>query len=182
MDRGRNQPLIGQNLSYAWFNDKKPKHIARAGLRKHDATNNRIERLNGTVRERVKVQRGWESFKTPIAEGQRIHYNFVKPHQVLEGWTPARVAGIGVEVDNKWMKLLKRATASLGALKAKLLAVGVVILIVGFLTMILASQWYPRTGLTVSASYVYLYVTGGLVFAFGCGITAYGALKKDLIK
>lgn len=26
--------------------------------------------------------------KTPLAEGQRIQYNFVKPHMALEGQTP----------------------------------------------------------------------------------------------
>ena len=57
----------------------KPEHIANAGIRKRHATNNRIERLNGTLRERVKVQRGWKSINTLIAEGQRIQYNFVKP-------------------------------------------------------------------------------------------------------
>ena len=96
-----------EGISYAWFNDRKPEHIAKAGIRKHNATNNRIERLNGTVRERVKVQRGWKTFKTPIAEGQRIHYNFVKPHMALEGQTPAQVAGVGVDSKNKWLALLR---------------------------------------------------------------------------
>ena len=86
--------------------DKKPEHIAKAGIRKHNATNNRMERLNGTLRERVKVQRGWKSMKTPLAEGQRIHYNFVKPHEALAGQTPAQVAGIGVEGKNKWLAML----------------------------------------------------------------------------
>ena len=31
-----------EGISYAWFNDKRPKHIAKARLRKPDATNNRI--------------------------------------------------------------------------------------------------------------------------------------------
>jgi transposase-like protein len=101
-----------EGISYAWFNEQKPKHIARAGLRKHDATNNRIERMNGTLRERVKVQRGWKSMKTPIAEGQRIQYNFVKPHMALENQTPAEVAGIGVNGKNKWMELLKNSIES----------------------------------------------------------------------
>jgi transposase InsO family protein len=68
--------------------------IAKAGITKPHANNNRIERLNGTLRERVKVQRRWKSMETPLAEGQRIHYNFVKPHQALEGMTPAQRAGI----------------------------------------------------------------------------------------
>ncbi len=38
--------------------DKKPQHIAKAGVGKPHANNNRIERFNGTLRERVKVQRG----------------------------------------------------------------------------------------------------------------------------
>ncbi|MBI3859824.1 MAG: DDE-type integrase/transposase/recombinase [Thaumarchaeota archaeon] len=84
-------------------------HVPKAGLKKPHASNNRIERLNGTVRERVKVQRGWKSLKTPLAEGQRIHCNFVKPHKALQGETPAQAAGIGVDGENKWMELLKKS-------------------------------------------------------------------------
>ena len=88
----------------------KPEHVKRSGIRgKPHANNNRVERLNGTLRERVKVQRGWKSMETPLAEGMRLQYNFVKPHQALEGQTPAQRAGIGVQ-GNKWMELLKRAT------------------------------------------------------------------------
>jgi hypothetical protein len=36
----------------------------------------RVEILNGILRERVKVQRGWKNPKSAIAEGQRIYYNF----------------------------------------------------------------------------------------------------------
>jgi putative transposase len=87
----------------------KPEHIARAGIKKPHANNNRIERLNGTVRERVKVQRGWKSMETPLAEGFRLQYNFVKPHMALDGQTPAQAAGIGVSQRNKWMELLRQA-------------------------------------------------------------------------
>ena len=92
----------------SWPEGERPEHIANSGIKKvPHATNNRIERLNGTLRERVKVQRGWKSMKTPLAEGQRIHYNFVKPHQALEGQTPAERAGVGVKGENKWLSLLK---------------------------------------------------------------------------
>jgi transposase-like protein len=89
--------------------DNKPQHIAKAGIGKPHANNNRMERLNGTLRERVKVQRGWKSMDTPLAEGARIQYNFVRPHQALAGQTPADVAGIGLDSKDKWMELLKRA-------------------------------------------------------------------------
>ena len=56
----------------------------------------------------MKVQRG-KSFKTPLAEGHRIYHNFVEPHMTLEGQTPAQVAGVGVEGENKWLELLKKS-------------------------------------------------------------------------
>ncbi len=98
----------GDGIAFA-FPRNTPEHIANSGIRKPHATNNRIERLNGTVRERVKVQRGWKTMKTPLAEGQRIHYNFVKPHMALEGQTPAERAGVGIEGTDKWLSLLKAA-------------------------------------------------------------------------
>jgi hypothetical protein len=62
--------------------------------------------MNGTLRERVKVQCGWKSYEIPLADGQRIAYNFVKPHQALGGKTPAQSAGMQV---NGWKELLKGA-------------------------------------------------------------------------
>ena len=84
-------------------------HVARAGVNKPHATNNRIERLNGTVRERTKVQRGWKTMRTHLAEGQRIHYNFVKPHEGLAGQTPAERAGVGIRGRDKWLAMLTEA-------------------------------------------------------------------------
>jgi putative transposase len=91
------------------FMPSKPEHNAKAGIGKPHANNNRIERLNGTVRERTKVQRGWKTMQTAIPEGHRIQYNFVKPHMALENQTPAQAAGIVVDGRNKWLSLLKSA-------------------------------------------------------------------------
>ena len=95
-----------QAMTY-WEGESKPELVARVGIKKPAATNNRVERLNGTLRERVKVQRGWKNPASKIAEGQRIHYNFVKPHMALDGQTPAERAGVGVEGQDKWLSLLK---------------------------------------------------------------------------
>jgi hypothetical protein len=62
--------------------------------------------MNGTLRERVKVQRGWKTVKTPLAEGNRIQYNFVKPHMAFNGKTPAQVAGLDVK---GWKELLEKS-------------------------------------------------------------------------
>lgn len=75
------------------------KRVQNCGISKRE-NNNRIERMNGTLRERVEVQRGWKTPKTPLAEGNRIQYNFVKPHMALAGQTPAQAAGF----ESTWME------------------------------------------------------------------------------
>jgi hypothetical protein len=85
------------------------KRIENCGIRKRHDNNNRVERLNGTLRERAKVQRGLKTVKTLITEGQRIHYNFIKPHMALEGKTPGEVAGLGIK---GWKQLLESALST----------------------------------------------------------------------
>lgn len=80
-------------------------HIRLAG----DMNNNIVERLNGTKREREKVMRGLKTAKTPIIPMQDIYYNHVRPHQALDGKTPAEEAGVGVEKGNKWLALIERS-------------------------------------------------------------------------
>ena len=92
---------IGQTLGH------KVDHIAKCGITKPHSNNNRVERLNGTLRERVKVQRGWKTHKSAIAEGQRIYYNFIKPHQALDGKTPADKINIKIKGKNKFLELIK---------------------------------------------------------------------------
>jgi len=99
-----------EGLTFPDFS-KDPQLIQNAGIRKPHATNNRIERLNGTCRERFKVQRGWKSMKSAIPEGHRIFYNFMRPHMALDGQTPAQAAGINLKLDgNRWMALIRACT------------------------------------------------------------------------
>ena len=102
--------LNSYKMAFAGFPENvRPELIVKAGIKKPHANNNRIERLNGTVRERTKVQRGWKNMNTPLAEGFRIQYNFVKPHQALRGQTPAERAGVGVQGKDKWLAMLTEA-------------------------------------------------------------------------
>ncbi|MBN1189902.1 MAG: IS6 family transposase [Dehalococcoidales bacterium] len=57
---------------------------------------NRIERFQGSIKEKTKVVRGFKTIPTAraILDGFLIHYNFFKPHLGLKGKTPAEVAGI----------------------------------------------------------------------------------------
>ena len=59
------------------------------------------------IRERTKVVRAWKKHKTPLAEEQRIHCNFVKPHEALENQTPTQRAGIEIKARNKWKLEIK---------------------------------------------------------------------------
>ncbi len=57
------------------------------------------------------VQRGWKSMGSAIPEGNRVFYNFVRPHMALDEQTPAQAAGIDLKLDgNKWMELIRQAT------------------------------------------------------------------------
>ena len=75
----------------------------------HHPNNNHVERLHGTIRQREKVMRGLKIDDTPIVEGHRLFYNFIKPHEVLDGKTPSEVAGITIEGSNKWLTLMRNA-------------------------------------------------------------------------
>jgi len=72
--------------------------------------NNKMERLNGEIRDREKVTRNLKKDDTPILTGMQIFHNFVRPHMGLDGKTPADLAGIQVEGDDKWLTLIQNAT------------------------------------------------------------------------
>ena len=86
-------------------------HFAGVGIQ-GQVSNNRIERFHGTVRERNKVMRAIKKPDTPIVDGQRIYYNFIRPHMGLDGKTPAEKAGIEVRGKNKWLTLVQNASQS----------------------------------------------------------------------
>jgi len=68
-----------------------------------------MERMNGEVRDREKVMRGLKSKDSGIIKGFQIYHNFIKPHEALDGATPADRAGIKVEGDNKWEPIIQNA-------------------------------------------------------------------------
>jgi hypothetical protein len=72
--------------------------------------NNKMERLNGEIRDREKVMRGLEKSDTPILTGYQIYHNFIRPHEGLNGKTPAEVAGIDIQGENKWMTMIQNAS------------------------------------------------------------------------
>ncbi len=82
------------------------RHIAFKG----DKNNNRMERLNGEIRDREKVMRGLKRADSPILSGYQIYHNYLRPHAGLNGRTPAEACGIGIRGENKWVTLIKNAS------------------------------------------------------------------------
>lgn len=70
------------------------------------------ERLNGTIREREKVTRNLKEQAPVIIEGYRNYYNLVRPHQALNGKTPAQLANLDLNLEkNKWLALIRKSSA-----------------------------------------------------------------------
>jgi len=89
--------------------DTRPELVQRVGIRARE-TNNIIERMHGTVKDRTKPMRGLKSLGSTkaIMEGFAIHYNFVRPHQTLNGKTPAQVSRMNAP--SNWKTLIEEAT------------------------------------------------------------------------
>jgi transposase-like protein len=84
-------------------------HVAGVGLQGR-LNNNRMERYQGTLKARTKVMRALKNSDTAILDGQCIYYSHIRPHQGLNGKTPAQAAGLELEFDgNKWLRLIQNA-------------------------------------------------------------------------
>jgi transposase-like protein len=75
-------------------------HIRHIKL-KGDMNNNKMERLNGEIRQREKTMRGLKREDTPILTGYQIYHNYIREHEGLNGKTPAEACGITIEGQNK---------------------------------------------------------------------------------
>ncbi len=87
----------------------RPEHIQDI---RFDGTvhNNKMERMNGEIRDRERVMRTLEKSNTPILAGIQIFHNYIKPHQGLKGKTPAEAAGIEIKGKDKWLTVIQNAS------------------------------------------------------------------------
>ena len=75
-------------------------------------SNNLIERLRGSEKERVKVMmHGFDQDNgcAALMEGFRVHYNLIRDHQTL-GAMPGEVAGLPRIDGFRWLVVLKKST------------------------------------------------------------------------
>jgi transposase-like protein len=86
----------------------RPELIRRVGIR-NVHNQNAVERLHGTLKDRLKSTRGLKGEETvrTLLEGWVVHYNYVRKHQTIK-MTPAQASGLNMK--NDWHLLVKEAT------------------------------------------------------------------------
>jgi putative transposase len=75
----------------------KANHIRKIGFDRKVHNNNKMERMNGEIRDREKTMRGLKTKDTAILTGYQLFHNYIRPHSALEGKTPAEACGIKIE-------------------------------------------------------------------------------------
>lgn len=77
-----------------------------------EGLNPKVERLNGTVRDREIPMRGMDRAESAqeLMDAMRIHYNFIRGNLAIGGQTPAEAAGINLNLkENKTESLMRQA-------------------------------------------------------------------------
>jgi len=94
---------------YTMRKDTRPELVQRVGIRARE-TNNIVERLHCTLKDRTKPMRGLKSYESTklLLDGWSVHYNCVRPHQSLGNKTPAQAARMNIP--NTWKGLIDEAT------------------------------------------------------------------------
>ena len=87
----------------------RPEHIRDI---RFDGTihNNKMERMNGEIRDRERVMRTLKKTDSPILTGYQLFHNYIRPHMALDGQTPADKAGITVKGKDKWLTIIQNAS------------------------------------------------------------------------
>jgi len=111
------------NFHHAWKNQYRPKNFLHKDTEHHRhihiagyMNNNQMESFNGnTLRAREKAMRGIKRDDSAILKGMQIHHNFIRPHQGLDGDTPADRAGIRIAGESKWKVIIQNASTALNS-------------------------------------------------------------------
>ena len=94
-----------------WTREKatRTEHIRHIRIQ-GDHNNNKMERMNGEIRDREKTMRGLKTTDTSILTGYQLFHNYIRPHEALDGKTPSEACGITIEGQNKWITLIQNAS------------------------------------------------------------------------
>ena len=90
--------------------EENTKHIRKITFDGRVHNNNKMERMNGEIRDREKTMRGLKQRRTVILQGYQLYHNYIRPHEALDGKTPSEACGIQIEGKNKWLTLIQNAS------------------------------------------------------------------------
>lgn len=107
-DGARNFMQAHKKEWYSRYKEDSVQHIRHIHF-KGDKNTNKMERLNGEIRDREKVMRGLKKDDSPIIKGMQIHHNYIRSHMGINGDTSSERVGIKVEGLNKWITLIQNA-------------------------------------------------------------------------
>jgi putative transposase len=91
------------------ISNPRTRHISHIRLQ-GDHNNNKMERMNGEVRDREKVMRGLKRKDTAVLTGYQLYHNYFRPHEALNGKTPAEKCGIIIEGNDRWKTVIENAS------------------------------------------------------------------------
>ncbi len=96
-----------RKVFYSQFANKKVEMVKGIGIRSRE-TNNLVERLHETVKERTRPMRRFKNQDSAklILDRYVVNYNFARPHLSLKGKTSAQQAGIDLK---GWKALVENA-------------------------------------------------------------------------
>jgi transposase-like protein len=98
------------------------KHVVTTPFGDADSSSTLTERWHGTLKDRTKVMRGLKTKETAqlILDGWLIHYNYFRPHEGLDGKTPAEKSNVQLPFKN-WLDVVQAQNVTLSIPKVRLL-------------------------------------------------------------
>lgn len=90
--------------------DRRVTHDRSPGLKA--GNKNKIERFHSTLKGKYHAMRGLKNTETghTLLRGFIIQYNYLRPHEALDGLTPAEASGIKLPFEDGWGDLINWAT------------------------------------------------------------------------
>ncbi len=93
---------------YTRYKEEQTQHTCRIPF-KNDRNTNKMEQLNGGIRDREKIMKPPKTDDSPIITGLQIYHNYIRSHMGIDRHTPSEKAGIKVEELNKWIIIIQNA-------------------------------------------------------------------------
>ena len=73
-------------------------------------SNNKMERLNGEIRDREKVFRGLKRMDAPVLDGMKVTITSQRNTRCIKGKTPAQAPKTEIDGANRWKPIIQNTS------------------------------------------------------------------------